>query len=160
MSPLKTKAQSLKFESKIPWSIARRPKKPKKSQEDHLEEGRTQKPTKGTKSGKANQNGKEELRKTPKSKKRSKSTQKLKRGRKAQNQHKSSKSTLPPWNQLSQILSMQALPFRWSFIIFLLSSTLLAKSSINFVPILSPFGNEPIKHKPREEWDAMHENQH
>jgi hypothetical protein len=42
---------------------------------------------------------------------------------------------------------------------FLLSTTRLAKSSTNFVPILSPFGNELIKHKPREERDAMHENQ-
>jgi hypothetical protein len=42
---------------------------------------------------------------------------------------------------------------------FLLSSTLLAKSSTSFVPILSPFGNELIKRKPREERDAMHENQ-
>jgi hypothetical protein len=25
------------------------------------------------------------------------------------------------------------------------------------VHILSPFGNELIKHNPREEWDAMHE---
>jgi hypothetical protein len=40
---------------------------------------------------------------------------------------------------------------------FLLSTTLLAKSSTNFVHILSPFGNELIKHKLREEWDAMHE---
>jgi hypothetical protein len=86
MSSLTTKAQSLKFESKIPWSTARRPKKPRKAQEGHLEEGRPQKPTKGTKSGKAKQNGKE-LRKAQKSKKSSKSTQKLKRARKAQNQH-------------------------------------------------------------------------
>jgi hypothetical protein len=42
---------------------------------------------------------------------------------------------------------------------FLLSTTRLAKSSTNFVPILSPFDNELIKHKPREEKDAMHENQ-
>jgi hypothetical protein len=34
---------------------------------------------------------------------------------------------------------------------FLLSTTRLAKSSTNFVPILSPFGNELIKHKLREE---------
>jgi hypothetical protein len=40
---------------------------------------------------------------------------------------------------------------------FLLSTTRLAKSSTNFVHNLSPFGNELIKHKPREEWDAMHE---
>jgi hypothetical protein len=63
MSPLTTKAQSLKFESKIPWSTARRPKKPRKTQEGHLEEGKSQKPTKGTKCGKVKQNGKEELRK-------------------------------------------------------------------------------------------------
>jgi hypothetical protein len=37
---------------------------------------------------------------------------------------------------------------------------MLAKSSTNFVPILSPFGNELIKQKPREERHAMHENQH
>jgi hypothetical protein len=60
MSPLTTKAQSLKFESKIPWSTARRPKKPRKAQEGHLEEGKSQKSTKGTKSGKAKQNDKKE----------------------------------------------------------------------------------------------------
>jgi hypothetical protein len=76
MSPLTTKAQSLKFESKTPWSKARRSKKPRKAQEGHLEEGKPQKPTKYMKSDKANQNGKQELRET-------------------QNQHKSSKSTLP-----------------------------------------------------------------
>jgi hypothetical protein len=42
---------------------------------------------------------------------------------------------------------------------FLLSTTQLAKSSTNFVLILSPFGNELIKHKPREERDAMQEIQ-
>jgi hypothetical protein len=94
MSPLTTKAQSLKFESKIPRSTARRPKKPRKAQDGHLEEGKPQKPIKGKKSGKAKQNGKKELRKTQKSKKHSKSIQKLKRARKTQNQHKRSKSTL------------------------------------------------------------------
>jgi hypothetical protein len=88
------------------------------------------------------------------SKKRSKSTQKLKRARKAQKLYKGLKSTLP------LTLSMQSLPLRLSFIMFLLSTTRLAKSSTNFVPILSPFGNELTKHKPREERDAMHENQH
>jgi hypothetical protein len=78
MSPLTTKTQSLKFESKIPWSTARRPKKLRKTQEGHLEEEKSQKPTRGTKSGKSKQNGKEELRKTQKCKNRSKSTQKLK----------------------------------------------------------------------------------
>jgi hypothetical protein len=74
MSPLTAKAQSLKFKSKIPWSTARRPKKPRKTQEGHLEEGRPQNPTTGKKSGKRKQNGKKEIRKTQKSKKRSKST--------------------------------------------------------------------------------------
>jgi hypothetical protein len=78
MSPLTTKAQSLKFKSKIPWSTARRPKKASKAQEGHLEEGKPQKPTKGKKSGKAKQNGKEEPGKAQKSKKSSKSKQKLK----------------------------------------------------------------------------------
>jgi hypothetical protein len=38
---------------------------------------------------------------------------------------------------------------------FLLSTIWLAKSLTNFVHILSPFGNELIKHKLREECDAM-----
>jgi hypothetical protein len=75
MSPLTTKAQSLKFECKIPWSTARRPKKLRKAQEGHLEEGKPQKPANGTKSGKVKQNGKKELRKAQKSKKSSKSAQ-------------------------------------------------------------------------------------
>jgi uncharacterized protein YoaH (UPF0181 family) len=87
MSSLTTKAQSLKFESKIPWSIARRPKKLEKAQERHLEEGKSQKLANGMKSGKAKQNGKEELRKAQKSKKSSKIKAR------AQNQYS-------PWNQL------------------------------------------------------------
>jgi hypothetical protein len=83
----------------------------------------------------------------------SNSRQVLKIRTKAQNQYS-------PWNQLPLTLSMQALPLRYSFIMFLLSTTMLAKSSTNFVHIFSPFGNELIKHKPREEWDDMHENQH
>jgi hypothetical protein len=82
MSPLITKAQSLKFESKTPWSRARRPKKPWKAQEGHLEEEKPQKPTKGMKSGKAKQTGTKEQRKAQKSKKGS-------------NKGKSSKLTLP-----------------------------------------------------------------
>jgi hypothetical protein len=84
MSPLTTKVQSLKFESKTPCSTARRPKKLRKSQEGHLEEGKPQKPTKGKKSGKTKQNGKKELGEAQKSKKNlnqgksSKSAQKLK----------------------------------------------------------------------------------
>jgi hypothetical protein len=56
----------LKFLSKTPWSTARRPKKGRKSQEGHLEEGKPQKLANGTKSGKAKQNGKEELGKSSK----------------------------------------------------------------------------------------------
>jgi hypothetical protein len=72
MSPLTTKIQSLKFESKTPWSTPRRPKKPRKAQEGHLEQEKPQKPTKGMKSGNFKQKGKEELKK-------------LKRARQAQN---------------------------------------------------------------------------
>jgi hypothetical protein len=66
---------------------------------------------------------------------------------------KSSKSTL------RLTLSMQNLPLRQSFIIYHVSFLIhpISKSSTNFMPILSPFGNELIKHKPREELDAMHE---
>jgi hypothetical protein len=41
MSPLTIKAQSLKFDSKTPLSTARRPKKPRKAQKGHLEEGKS-----------------------------------------------------------------------------------------------------------------------
>jgi hypothetical protein len=68
----------LKFEPKTPWRTDRRPKKPRKAQEDHLEEEKLQKPANGTKSGKAKQNGKEELRKAQIIKKSSKSQQMLK----------------------------------------------------------------------------------
>jgi hypothetical protein len=88
--------------------------------EAQLDEGEAARPTNNTKSGKT-----------------------TKRARKAQN-------PCSPLNQLPLTLSMQALPLRYTFIIFLLSTTLLAKSSTNFVPILSPFGNELIKHQPRE----------
>jgi hypothetical protein len=88
MSPLTTKAQSLKFEFKTPWRTDRRPKKPRKAQEGHLEEGKPQKLIKGMKSGKAKQNGKKELRRAQKGKKNSNSRQTLK-------MHKSSKSTFP-----------------------------------------------------------------
>jgi hypothetical protein len=42
---------------------------------------------------------------------------------------------------------------------FLVSTTQLAKSSTNFMHNLFPFGNELIKHKPREERDVTHEIQ-
>jgi hypothetical protein len=95
MSPLTIKAQSLKFESKIPWSTARRPKKSRKAQEGHLEEGKPQKSTKDKKNDKAKQNGKEEFREAQKSKKSSKWKQKLKIDTETQKSKKSSKSTLP-----------------------------------------------------------------
>jgi ribosomal protein RSM22 (predicted rRNA methylase) len=87
MNPLTIKAQSLKFESKIQWSTARRLKKPRKAQEGHLEEGKPQKSTKSKKNGKTKQNGKKELRKAQKSKKSSKLRQKVKMNTKAQNQY-------------------------------------------------------------------------
>jgi hypothetical protein len=68
-------------------STARRPKKTRKAQEGHLEDGKPQKPANGMKSGKAKRNGKKELGKAQKSKKSSNSTQKLKNSAKAQNQH-------------------------------------------------------------------------
>jgi hypothetical protein len=52
MSSLTIKAQSLMFESKTPWSTARGPKKPRKAQEGHLEDGKPQKPRKGKKAAK------------------------------------------------------------------------------------------------------------
>jgi hypothetical protein len=97
MSPLTTKAQSLKFKSKTPWSIAKRPKKPRKAQEGNLEEGKLQKPANGMKNSKAKQNGKEELRKAQKSKKSS-------------NQSKSSKSTLPLKSTLPNTLNASSPP--------------------------------------------------
>jgi hypothetical protein len=52
MSQLTTKEQSLKFESKTPWSTARWPKKTRKAQECHLEEGQPQKARKAAKPNK------------------------------------------------------------------------------------------------------------
>jgi hypothetical protein len=89
MSPLTIKAQSLKFESKTPWSTARRPKKLTKAQEGHLEKGKLQKPTKGTKSGKVKQNGKERAKKRSEEQEKLKPRQKLKISTKAQNQYSS-----------------------------------------------------------------------
>jgi hypothetical protein len=72
--------------------------------------------------------------------------------RKAQN-HKTRRETTPP-NMLNA-----SSPLYIGIIMFLLSSTRLAKCSTNFVPILSSFGNELIKCKSREERDAMHKIQ-
>jgi hypothetical protein len=93
------------------------------------------------KNGKPSQNDKEELRKAQNTK--SSQTQKL--------------ETLPGINSPNTLNASS--PPKIDIIMFLLSTTLLAKSSTNFVPILSPFGNELIKHKLRAEQDAMHEIQ-
>jgi hypothetical protein len=89
MSPLTIKAQSLKFESKTLWSTARRPQKPRKAQESHLKEGKSQNPANSMKSGKAKQNGKEEIEKAQEEQEKLKPRQKLKISTKAQNQHSS-----------------------------------------------------------------------
>jgi hypothetical protein len=52
MSPLTAKAKSLKFESKTPRSTTRRPKKLRKAQEGHLEDGKPQEPANGKKTAK------------------------------------------------------------------------------------------------------------
>jgi hypothetical protein len=87
--------KSTKFEVRIqdPMKHSYKPKKSRKAQEGHLEEGKPQKPTKDMKSGKGKQNGKEKLRRAQKSKKSSnqgkssKLAQKLKINIRAQNQH-------------------------------------------------------------------------
>jgi hypothetical protein len=94
----------LKFEFKTPWTTARRPKKPKKAQEGHLEEGKPQKPMRGKKSRMV----KTELRGARNAQNQhriSKEQEKLKICRKAQNEHS-------PWNQLHLTLSLQALHLR------------------------------------------------
>jgi hypothetical protein len=51
---------------------------------------------------------------------------------------------------------MEALPLGRYYHVYSLNHP-IRKSSINFVHILSPFDIELIKHKLREEGDAMHE---
>jgi hypothetical protein len=98
MTPLTTNAQSLKFESKIPWSTVRRPKKLRKAQEGHLEEGKS----KSQQQAKKRQSQPKWPRRVKKS---LEEHEKLKLSTKAQNQHSL-------WNQLPLTLSMQALPLR------------------------------------------------
>jgi PhoPQ-activated pathogenicity-related protein len=73
-----------------------------------------------------------------------------KKTKKAQNQKIPLKST--PHNTLNS-----SSPTYLDIIMFLLSTTRLAKSSTNFVHNLSPFSNELIKYKSREEQDALYE---
>jgi hypothetical protein len=87
--------------------------------------------------------------KSDKPRKKSKEKLKIKtnRARKAQNrktQNSPLKSTPPNTLNASS-------PAEIDIVMFFLSTTRLAKSSINFVHNLSPFDNELIKHKPREE---------
>jgi hypothetical protein len=91
------------------------------------------------KSDKPSQNGKERLRKAHKHK-------------------KLRNSKTPPESTPSNTLKASS-PLKIDIIKFLLSTTLLAKSSTNSVLILFPFGNELIKHKLREERDAMQKTQ-
>jgi hypothetical protein len=49
-------------------------------------------------------------------------------------------------------------PLDWHYHVSSLNHP-ISKSSTNFVPVLSLFGNKLIKHKLREERDAMHEIQ-
>jgi hypothetical protein len=74
------------LKSKTTWSKAGRPEKLIKAQEDHLEEGKTARPTKGMKNG--------EPRKIAKKSKEKLKT-KAKRERKSQTQKLPLKSTLP-----------------------------------------------------------------
>jgi hypothetical protein len=63
---------------------------------------------------------------------------------------KKSRTKLPPETKLPLTLSMQALPLGRFYHISSLNHS-VSKSSINFVHILSPFGNELIKHNLKEE---------
>jgi hypothetical protein len=105
MSPLTRKAQSLKFESKIPWSIGRRPKKPWKAQEGHLEDGNRKSQLKA-------QNVESQAKWQRRARKSSDEQEKLKINTEAQKSKKSPKAAqklkinTPPWNQLPLTLSM------------------------------------------------------
>jgi hypothetical protein len=96
MNPLTTKAQSLKLESNIPWSIARRPKKPREAQEGHR---------KTAKSNNRQEKWQSQAKWQERARKSSEEQEKLKLKANAQNQYS-------PWNQLPLTLSMQALPLR------------------------------------------------
>jgi hypothetical protein len=97
-------------------------------------------------------------RKTAKTNKRHEKGKITKRARRAQNWSKCSKSTLPLKSTPPNTLNAISPPY---IVIYHISSLIhpISKSSTNFVLILSPFDNELIKHKPREEQDAMHEIQ-
>jgi hypothetical protein len=93
------KTQSLKFESKTPWSTTRRPKSQEKLKKGYLEEGTTTRPTKAQKV--ANQ---------AKLQRRAKKSSKPKQNE--QEKLKLKKTQNSPWNKLPLINSMQVLPLR------------------------------------------------
>jgi hypothetical protein len=117
----------LNFESKT-HEAQLEDQKPRKSSKSHLEEGKIIRPTNGTKSGKSNKMA-------------NKRQEKLK-----------APPEITPLNTLNASSLAQI-----DIIMFLLSTTWLAKSSTNFVHNLSPFDNELIKHNPREAQDAIRE---
>jgi hypothetical protein len=89
------------------------------------------------KSGKPSQNGKEEV-------------------RKAQKHKKLTKLKTPPESTPHNTLNAISPPYIDIYHVFSLNHP-ISKSLTIFVPILSHFGNELIKHKMREERDAMQE---
>jgi hypothetical protein len=72
------------------------------------------------------------------------------RAKKSSNTQKAHKTQKLLLNQLHLTLSMQALPLDKHYHVSSLNHP-VSKSSTNFVPILSPFGNKLIKHKLRKE---------
>jgi hypothetical protein len=115
----------LNFESKT-HEAKLEDQKPKKSSRRSSRRRKNHKTSKWHKKRQTKQNGKEEL-------------------RKAQKLTKLLLKHTPP-NTLNA-----SSPPLVDFTMFLLSTTWLAKSSTNFLHILSPFGNKIIKHNPREE---------
>jgi hypothetical protein len=93
--------------------------------------GKAASPTKDTKSGKPSQNGKEGLRQA----------------------HKHKKLT-----KLPLTISVQVLPLDRYYHVSSLSHP-VSKEFNQLCAHTLPFGNELIKHKPREERDAMHKIQ-
>jgi hypothetical protein len=104
-SPNETKVKEKQNET-IPDSNSNRPKRPRKTQEGHLEEGKLQKPIKDKKSGKAKQKWQKRAKKS------SEEQEKLKLKPNAQNQHKRSKSILPLKSTPPNTLNASSPPLR------------------------------------------------
>jgi hypothetical protein len=71
---------------------------------------------------------------------------------------KSSKTQTPPESTPRNTLNETSPPYINFYHVSSLNH-LISKSSTNFVPMLSPFGNKLIKHNLKEERDAMYEIQ-